>query len=308
MTILKKLGILALLFLMVGLIWLYEPDIPLAAAAEVLRKENSAIVPIKGMELHYTEEGSGEPVVLIHGTGGLLHTWDAWTSVLKQHYRVVRLDLPGFGLTGPSPDGDYSIDFYTEVLQDFCDSLQLDSFYLAGNSLGGQIAWEYALKHPHQVKKMILLAPAGVYVSNAKSTPVFKLAKINWLATLLQNFGTRFFVKKTLRDVYADPSRMPAGMENLYLTAAKREGNRAAFMARLQSQNPKSRLDEIATLGMPVLLQWGDSDVLIPHTAASKFQERLSRDTLIVYPNTGHVPMEEIPEQSVQDALQFLKN
>lgn len=307
MVAMKRIGWFFFVILTLGLAWLYEPDIPLAEAEAVLRKAHSATIPIRGMEVHYTEEGSGTPLVLLHGTGGLLHTWDAWTAVLKQHYRVVRLDLPAFGLTGPSPEGMYTLDFYTDVLKAFCDSLQLDSFYVAGNSLGGQIAWEYAIKYPEQVRKMILLAPAGVYMAGAKSTPVFKLAKIEWLATLLQNFGTRFFVSKTLRDVYADPSRIPEGMESLYVAAARRAGNRAAFMDRLQSRNPASRIAGLSELDIPVLLQWGDTDVLIPHAAAGRFRELLKKDTLIVYPHTGHVPMEEIPDITVRDALQFLQ-
>ncbi len=307
MNLPTKKAFLALAVLTLGWLFFYERDIPIERAKALLSTPHSSFLQIQGMELHYTDEGVGFPVILIHGTGSMLQTWDAWKEVLLKDFRVIRLDLPGFGLTGPFPDRDYSMDAYTRVLNALTDSLQLDSFYLAGNSLGGQIAWEYAALYPEKVKKMILLAPAGVHVPT-KSTLVFKLAKIEWLGSLLQNFGTRFFVRKTLRDVYADPSRIAPEMEKHYLVAAKREGNRRAFMDRLQVSNSDDRIKALSKLNMPVLLQWGDQDVLIPHTVASKFQDLLPNDTLIIYSGVGHVPMEEISDISVRDATNFFIN
>lgn len=286
---------------------LYERDLSPEEAAKSLTNEESKFFRIRGMDLHYRIEGQGPPLVLLHGTGSMLQTWDNWTSLLKEHFRIIRFDLPGFGLTGPNPERDYSMGFYTSVLHELTDSLSLDSFFLAGNSLGGQIAWEYAIDHPNKVRKLVLLAPAGIK-SKAKSTLVFKLAKYETLSTLLQNFGTRFFVQKTLNDIYADPSRINTEMATIYHVAALRSGNRRAFMDRLAAPLNENRVERLTELKMPVLLMWGDRDVLVPHTLAPRFQKLISNSELKIYPGVGHIPMEEIPDLSVNDVMDFLIN
>lgn len=303
----KYIPAILLLVLFLAGIGLYESDLSPEEAAKALTNEESKFLRIQGMDLHYRVEGEGLPLVLLHGTGSMLQTWDDWTNALKNHFRIIRFDLPGFGLTGPNPERDYSMRFYTSVLAELADSLSLDSFFLAGNSLGGQIAWEYAIDHPGKVKKLVLLAPAGVK-SKAKSTLVFKLAKYETLSTLLQNFGTRFFVQKTLNDIYADPSRINPGMANLYHIAALRAGNRRAFMDRLSAPLDENKVERLTELNMPVMLLWGNRDVLVPHTLAPRFQKLISNSELKIYPGAGHIPMEEIPDLSVNDVVDFLIN
>ncbi len=97
----------------------------------------------------------------VHGTGSSLYTWDAWAAALSSTHRVVRLNLPAFGLTGPRPDGDYRLDTYVAFLDRFASMLGLGNFALAGNSLGGAIAWRFAAAHPSEVSALILVDPGG---------------------------------------------------------------------------------------------------------------------------------------------------
>jgi pimeloyl-ACP methyl ester carboxylesterase len=127
-------------------------DIPVEELKLEYANEQSEFMELNGLSVHYRDEGEGMPVVLVHGTAASLHTWDDWTNTLKEHYRVIRMDIPAFGLTGPDPKGDYSIDGYVGFLAQFLDQLHIDSMYLAGNSLGGNIAWNFASEHPDKVK------------------------------------------------------------------------------------------------------------------------------------------------------------
>ena len=130
-----------LVFLFLALKSVVYIDIPVEKLKEKYANEFSRFVAIDGMQVHYRIEGKGMPILLVHGTGSSLHTWDDWTLKLKENYQVIRMDLPAFGLTGPNKTGDYSIEKYTQFLEEFVAQLKLDSMILAGNSLGGNIAW-----------------------------------------------------------------------------------------------------------------------------------------------------------------------
>ena len=152
-------------------------DIPVENLKKEYANEQSKFMDVNEIQVHYREEGKGFPIVLIHGTASSLHTWNAWTNELKKTNRVIRLDLPAFGITGPNKDADYSIKGYTAFLHTFLEKLQLEKFHLAGSSLGGNIAWNYAAEHPTKVEKLILVAASGLPTYKPKPS-IFKLAKI----------------------------------------------------------------------------------------------------------------------------------
>ena len=132
-------------------------------AKEVLANNESEFVSIHGMDVHYRREGNGFPIVLVHGTSAILQTWNGWTEELvKNGYEVIRVDLPAFGLTGAHPEHNYTIPYYVSFMESFTNALGVDSFHLAGNSLGGLIAWEYAVDHQQKLGKLILVDPAGI--------------------------------------------------------------------------------------------------------------------------------------------------
>ena len=119
-------------------------DISIEDLKNEYANEQSQFIEVNEMNVHYRDEGKGFPIVLIHGTAASLHTWNDWTKELKKTNRVIRMDLPAFGITGPNKNADYSLQAYTDFLNSFIDKLKLEKFHLAGNSLGGNIAWNYA--------------------------------------------------------------------------------------------------------------------------------------------------------------------
>lgn len=299
----------SIILLLIVLSWIaIAPDIPANDIEEKYTNAESRFIDIDGLRVHYRDEGSGIPVVLLHGTAASLHTWEGWTESLKSDYRVIRMDLPAFGLTGPNATQDYSSTAYTEFLDAFLTALEIDSCYLAGNSLGGRIAWEYCWRYPGKVRKLILVDAAGYRLSGDPEPSLgFRLARMPFLSNVVRFFTPRSLMEKSLMEVYGDDSKITPELIDRYYDMMLREGNRDAFIARARHEFVDNTT-KIATIDIPTLLMWGDGDTWIPLTHAEKFREDLPNATLIVYKGVGHVPMEELPEQTVADAKIFLAN
>ncbi len=293
-------GALALLFTAI------EPD---RSRGELVhwQNEQSRFLSVGDAEVHYRREGNpdGPTIVLLHGTAASLHTWDAWVEILGDDYSIVRFDLPGFGLTGPHPDNDYSIDAYVAMVDGVVRELGLDRFALAGNSLGGNIAWQYALAHPQKLAAMALLDPSG-FPSDGPKPIVFRLASIPLLNKLLTLFGPRWLIESSLLEVYADDTLVTPALIDRYHELALYEGNRDAFVQRTVQWEaaPVARLGEITT---PTLILWGEEDRWIPVGDAARFAAAITGAELITYPDVGHLPMEENAARSARDLDQFLR-
>jgi len=278
-------------------------DVPLDELKQSYAGGASRFVDVGGLPVHYRDEGDGPPLILLHGTGASLHTWDAWAEALRGHFRVIRMDLPGFGLTGPNRDDDYRINAYVAFVDAFRGKLGLDSFALAGNSLGGQIAWSYAVAHPAQVRALVLLDPAGYRID--RPALVFRLARIPGISWLMTKLDPGPITEKTLRDCYGDPRKVTRALVERYRKLALREGNRRAFVARV-ARRAEDRSADIAKIRSPTLILWGAQDRLIPVAHAQRFVSAIPGASLIVYDGVGHVPMEEIGERSAADADAFV--
>ncbi|MCB0503330.1 MAG: alpha/beta hydrolase [Bacteroidetes bacterium] len=298
-------------FIVLILIVLYfalnRKDISVEVAKEVLTNSESEFITLEGMEVHYRREGSGFPIVLIHGTSAILQTWNKWTEeLIKNGYEVIRMDLPAFGLTGSNPDHDYSIPYYVSFIESFTNALGIDSFHLAGNSLGGLIAWEYAVDHQKNLGKLILVDPAGFKSQNDKKNIFDKLQQYQFITKPLMTVGTGYLVKQGMKQSYYSDEKITDEYYQYYTTATLRDGNRKAFLDRMNVQD-EPRIERLKHIQTPTLILWGEHDELIPLMYADSFKAAIPKSKLVVFPDAGHIPMEEIPQQSVQDVIQFLK-
>lgn len=247
-------------------------------------------------------------ILLLHGTGASLHTWDGWTRRLAPHMRVVRLDLPGFGLTGPHPSGDYSGAATADFLERFADAAGLKRFALAGNSLGGYYAWRFALRHPNRVSALILIDSAGYPIEHSSGTAVaLQLARMPVVSELLRWAPIRGTIERSLREVYADDTKVTPGLVDRYTDLMRRPGNRAAFGDRTRAGDGPAGWQRLPDLRVPTLLMWGAEDPWIPPSVGERFKRDIRGSELIVYPGLGHMPMEEDPERTARDALGFLR-
>jgi pimeloyl-ACP methyl ester carboxylesterase len=299
-----------ILLLIVGFSFLnYYPDKTLDQLKEKYANAESEFMLLDSIKVHFRDEGNIKdsiPVVLIHGTGSNLLTWDKWTEKLIPTHRVIRLDLPAYGLTGPNSNNIYTTAYYVEFLNDFLEKLNVKNCYLIGNSLGGSVSWEFTAKYSEKVKKLILIDPAGFPLKKSGGALVFKIAKIPVLKNIFTVITPKSIVEKSMLDVYYDDTKVTDKLVEQYHDMACRAGNRAAFVTRI-NQKPIDNSARIASIKTRTLIMWGANDTWIPLENAYKFEKALSNDTLIIYPKTGHVPMEESPEMSVQDVIIFLK-
>ena len=159
-----SLVLLLLISLVAAVAWNWAPDRSLADLKPRWALPPSEFLAIDGMLVHLRDQGPRDdpaPIVLLHGTSASLHTWEGWVAALQTKRRVISLDLPGFGLTGPFPDGDYRMSHYSAFLAHVLDQLQVPRAVVAGNSFGGQLAWQFALDHPQRVERLVLVDAAG---------------------------------------------------------------------------------------------------------------------------------------------------
>ena len=218
---------------------------------------------------------------------------------------MIRFDLPGFGLTGPSPSGDYTLAAYSRFVVDVLEKLGIKQAILAGNSLGGAVAWKTAADYPDRVSKLILVDSAG-YPYEPESIPIgFRLAQIRALAPLLQRLLPRSLIESSVRNVYADPSKVTPELVDRYYELTLREGNRKALGDRFKAGNERFS-SQIKQVKQPALVLWGAQDRLIPVAQAQLFAKDIAGSQLQVFDGLGHVPHEEDPARTVAAARAFL--
>ena len=305
----KVLGLFFGLLLLVLFI-VCERDRPVKELIPIYANSSSQFMSILGMQVHYRDQGvqsDSVPLILLHGMSSSLNTWDSVVFYLANHRRVISLDLPGFGLSGPSPENMYNFDYYNKFIDSFTRRLQLAKFTLVGNSMGGSIAWNYALFNPAVVDKLVLIDAVGYPKRGESGSLGFKIASTPVINNILLFATPKALVRKSLETIYFDQSRVTDAQVERFHDMAIREGNRAAalliFKGSFGTSKFKGKIKEIKT---PTLVLWGEKDNLISVENAYQFNQDIKGSKLEVYPNVGHVPMEEVPERVAKSILDFI--
>ncbi len=289
------------------------PDLPVESLVGRWAPAPSTFMDIKGQLVHVRDEGlPGDPlpIVLIHGTGASLHTWEGWVRALKTQRRVITFDLPGFGLTGPftgqyKPD-DYRGDTYARFVLDLMDAMKLQRVVLGGNSLGGEVAWRTAVLAPARVASLVLVDAAGPAFTPISMPLGFRLARTPVLNRVTEFALPRELVAQSVADVYADPSRIKPELIDRYHELTLRSGNRRALVQHMQHLVNGEGAERIRQITQPTLLLWGAQDRLIPPEIGAEFQRLIPGSRLLVLDGLGHVPQEEDPLRSVTPVKEFL--
>lgn len=304
-------GVALLVALFIGFIVINRaPDRPVNELKARWAPPPSQFMPIAGMNVHLRDEGprdDAEPIVLLHGTGASLHTWEGWTQALQEGRRVIRYDMPGFGLTGPAPDGNYTIENYVRVLVAVLDELGVRRCVLAGNSLGGYVAWAAAVLEPDRIARLVLV-DAGGYPYESTSVPIgFRIARTPILRDLMRDVLPRGVIESSMRNVYGDPSKVTPELVDRYFELTTREGNRQALRDRFNQTQPGALAQRIPEIKAPTLILWGGRDRLIPPSLADRFHAEIAGSKLGVFEDLGHVPQEEDPARTVAVVKLFLE-
>jgi pimeloyl-ACP methyl ester carboxylesterase len=285
--------------------WLYTPDKPRAALEATYAAPPSSFVEIAGLRLHLRDTGPRDapPVILLHGFGASLHTWDEWAGPLAADHRVIRFDLPGFGLTGADPAGNYTDARGIAVLLALLDWLGLPHATPIGNSMGGRLAWAFAAAHPDRVSKLVLISPDGFA---SPGIAYGKAQKVPALMRVLPYVLPMPMLRANLVQAYADPARLTEDTVLRTRDMMLAPGVRSAIVARMEQAVLPDPVPLLRRLNMPTLLLWGEKDAMIPFANAQDYLAALPDATLVALPGVGHVPQEEAPQDSLRALRAFL--
>lgn len=303
--------LIVLVALIAGGLWYAStPDIPRAALEAKYDAPASEFVTLSdGARVHYRGRGAtnAPALLLLHGSNASFLTWEPWSKKLSDEFHVIAVDLPGHGLTGAVPNGDYSQEGMVKFAAEFADKLGLKTFALAGNSMGGGVAARLAEEHPGRVTRLILIDAAGMPFKPGEGTPLaFRLARIPVVNQLLLRVTPRSLVVEGLNKAIVNKQIVTDAMIDSYWDFARMEGTRQATLTRFQLPWDTYVQDHTAALKMPVLILWGEGDRLIPVVNAHDWARAVPGSKLVVYPATGHIPMEEVADKSAADVRTFL--
>jgi len=261
--------------------------------------KQSRFISIDGISTHYKREGEGPSIVLLHGSGSSLHCFDTVVADLKGKFDLIRLDLPGYGLTGPREDRDYRIETYVEFLMKFVSALKIGRFCLAGNSLGGNIAWNFVLQHPDLVTNLILMNATGY---PEKSLPLaIRLARAPFGPFLIKKMLSRRATERNLRRlVGSGTTDIDEKLIERVHALISSPGNLQAFID-FSRTDQKDRSREISTIKVPTLILRGES------VDGQHFARDIVSSKEIVFSGAGRLLPDEIPHEIAKAILQELR-
>ncbi len=265
-----------------------------------------------GQQIHYRDQGKRDraAIILLHGSNSSLHTWEPLIARLGGDYRIVTLDLPGHGLTGGTPDKDYSAAGMAAAIDVVAAKLGLDHFVLGGNSMGGWVAWRYALAQPTRVDALLLLDAAGMPLLRGEKAPpsnigfrILKYPAGRWLAAQIT---PRSLVEPSLRGSVEKGGIVDDAMIDRYWELLRFPGNREATGLRAQVNREPAIAAEVGAIKAPTLILFGAQDRIINPSAAQTFHDRIAGSEILLLDGVGHLPMEEAPDATAKVIADFL--
>jgi pimeloyl-ACP methyl ester carboxylesterase len=303
-SMLSTLG-LGTAFLAVALYGLWTPDLDRAELEKRYFSSSPQIIDVDGFKVYYKETGpQGAPaLLLLHGFGSSLQAWDDWSLKLEQKYRLIRLDLPGFGLTGASPANDYSEEKDLAILTHFVDKLGLEKFSVVGHSMGGKMAWSLAASQPERVQALVLMAPDGFPETKDIGTKPYEVPAIMGLIKFVL---PKYLVRKSIEPAFSDADALNDALVNRYFDMLRAPGVRGAILERSNQTIYTDPVPRLKAIKAPTLLIWGEQDQMIPSTNAQSYANVLSNSTTVLIPKLGHLLQEEQPEKGLAAVMQFL--
>ena len=282
-----------------------------SGASEFLNLKN-------GSRIHYRDEGDlyKPAIILLHGFNGSLFNFERMVPLLSKEFRLISIDLPGFGLTGAIPSMDYSTQNSILVINELTKHLGVEEFSIAGNSMGGGIAWRYALENPEKTQSLILLASSGIYSSEERlqieesereSPLVWKLMRSNFVSYFLSLYTPKFFATQGLKTSVYDPNLATEEIANQFHELTLMQGSREAILSRFSKQNYNNEKPEILKkIQAPTLIIHGREDNIISFKSSINLDQYIQNSQLMIYPKIGHLPMYETPARVADDIKNFL--
>lgn len=243
---------------------------------------------VNDLRVRYLESNNrGTPLLLLHGLGGSIESWTNNIGFLSSKFRIIALDLPGFGLSD-KPKISYSINFYVGFIEKFIRSIKLKNFFIMGSSLGGHIAVEFTIRNKKNVDKLILISPAGSLPKTFKGT--------NELRKYLQivNAKSSSEVSRILSSI--DNSMVSRSYADAIYNRLSLPGAKQGFISALKGSAMAPRYNnKLAKIDTDMLLIWGREDRMIPLRFIRPFLEN-GKSRIIILEKCGHRPHVENPK------------
>ncbi|MFT4089149.1 MAG: alpha/beta hydrolase [Asticcacaulis sp.] len=288
------------------------PTIPFEKLEQAWATDKSHYVDLAGdVRIHYREDGSKDaPVlVLVHGYGDSHFTWEGWTPILSQTYRVISVDLPGHGLSRAPVDYALNPDALADLVAEVATKVGAERFAIAGNSLGGGVSWRTAVRHPERVEALILVDAAGWPPSKPLTESpslAFRVLSHPWGREFLKKIDNKPLIRQGLKGQVGDPEVITDAFIDRWAVLQRAPFHRDILLNANIGANATATPEVISTIETPTLILWGEVDPLITKDAGEKFAEHIAGSKLIIYPKVGHLPQVEIPEESAKDVADFL--
>jgi pimeloyl-ACP methyl ester carboxylesterase len=275
--------------------------------ASVPNSAYSHFADIDGVRLHYQDKGVGTPLILLHGFSSSTYSWKDVFEPLAKNYRVIAVDLKGFGFSG-KPDGDYTRRAQAILVAHLLDYLKIDKAWLVGNSMGGEVSLNFALQNPQRVAGLILIDSAGVSVpgGNSLAPGYARVPFVGPVLIALALTSDRLVRQGLEKSFYDDAKITDERVASYYRPLKTRGGQLAALRARTQAgQFPIEQ--DLNKISVPALIIWGAEDALIPIEAGRKMNSLIKGSKLVIVDRCGHVPQEELPERVFDEMTKFIE-
>jgi pimeloyl-ACP methyl ester carboxylesterase len=274
--------------------------------AGVPNSDYSHFAEIDGVRIHYQEKGTGTPLVLLHGYTSSTYSWKEVFEPLSKSFRVIAVDLKGFGFSG-KPDGDYTRRAQAILVAHLLEHLKIDKAWLCGSSMGGEVALNVAVANPQRVAGLILIDSAGVEVPGEGSlAPGYLLLPVVGRILVALSLTSDKLVRQGLEKSFYDQAKVTDDrVANYYRPLKTRGGQLAALRARTQwSMFPIE--PDLGKITVPTLILWGAHDQLIPLAAGHKMNSLIKGSKLVIFENCGHLPQEEMPAGTIDEMTRFI--
>ncbi len=301
------LGALALIWATTTLaaMWVYR-DIPADVLEGRYANEASRFMNLEGVRVHYRDEGSGPPLVLIHANFASLLGWEPWVEALKDRHRVIRFDMTSHGLTGPDPTGDYSLERTIYLAERFIDTLGLENITVGGTSLGGTVAMHIASRNPDLVERLILLSPGALESGDDESVASRGMPP---QARVLEYILPRALPAFMLSSAWGKTSEPPEELIDRWHDLWLLEGQRAAQLERLGQYEAGDLEGALKKIRTPTLLLWGEANPQAKIKHGYELRDMLANADvqMLKYPDVGHMAVQEAGAEIARDVRAWLE-
>ena len=269
----------------------------------------SCFVEVQGVRLHVLDEGprDGVVVVALSAQWASFSMWDDWAPALTDRYRVLRIDLPGQGLSGAIASGDYSIEAYERLMLGVLDQFSVDRFFLVGTSFSGVVAFRYAAHAGERLLGLVLANASGLPRPAGGPSPNAPPPRL-WLRLLADRWRPRAYFRWKLDEMLRDKRRITPARVREYAHFNNSRRRIAEAQARVRGYRSGDPLPVLAAITVPVLIQWSTHSPYLPATDADRFEAALTgtHARKIIYPDIGHLIIEDAPQATGRDVRAFV--